>query len=799
MSLLLEPQGSDTFHFPLPEEGATSSSRLADMDNEEIEILKFRGAFLLPPRDLCDDIVDAYFERIHPTIPLINRSLFMRRYNNPLHPPSLLLLQAVLLAGSRVCRNPALMDSTGSSELASLTFFKRVKALYDSNYETDRIAIVQSLILMGWWWEGPEDVTRNSFYWTRVALSVAQGFGLHRSVEKTLMPDIDKRMWKRIWWSLFLRDRWVALSLGRPVLINLEYSDVPMITEEDFNEDEPGFPSPYPPNKINSLYFIYSVKLSEIMGFVLRQHFSVDAENMRRSNKVPSVSHCDMAMVSWMQSLPEELKYKVKDSKAHNFFTALLHAQYYTVLCLVHRSNILHKQQNTNTPYPSWGIAFQAAHMIAKIMENLVQFDEARDCPAFFVYTLLSAMIMLIYQTESPVPTVVESAEKSLQMCSSALKELGRTWLVGRMVLKLFQQISKNKALRDQFVKSAHGTGEYKRHNRTFTLEKPDSNKRQKTGHFSLDMNSAKPNGQPNGQPSVSHSPQLPTGIPKISNPPTDPSVSASQFPTSFQQSAQMFSGNIPTHVVLPTGSSPDFSFVTNTPPQGSNFYENFQPSQLFPEQYERPLPKDVFADTLGFNGNPLNTQLPCVNYSAPMGSGSNASPGDYASSSDYASKLSPANDLSGTFKTQPASSSASHAPHLPPQYPLQNPNPGMNGADIFSDIGLGFGRPNVGMSRTGSISGVAGLNSSAPSSLNLGDWYTYLTSTFPGTEDPQTATEPVGQSKKGVPSPAPGSIGKETGPGQTESPDPKRTDDDDNDDEEGAPIVMKTKPASSN
>lgn len=133
------------------------------------------------------------------------------------------------------------------------------------------------------------------------------------------MPAVDKRIWKRIWWSLFLRDRWAAVALGRPVLINLEDSDVPMITEDDFIEDEPGSPSPYPVNRIHSLYFIHAVKLSEIMGFVLRQHFSVDAENMRRRNKVPSVSHCDMAMVSWMQNLPNELKYKVKDNANHNF------------------------------------------------------------------------------------------------------------------------------------------------------------------------------------------------------------------------------------------------------------------------------------------------------------------------------------------------------------------------------------------------------------------------------------------------------------------------------------------------
>lgn len=84
--------------------------------------------------------------------------------------------------------------------------------------------------------------------------------------------------------------------------------------------------------------------------------------------------------------------------------------------------------------------------MIAKIMENMLDYDEPRDCPAFFVYTLFSAMIMLIYQTESPINTVVDSATKSLQVCFHALKEMGRTWLVGRMVLNCSSSLMKIKA-----------------------------------------------------------------------------------------------------------------------------------------------------------------------------------------------------------------------------------------------------------------------------------------------------------------------------------------------------------------
>lgn len=147
---------TDVVHYPLPENVKGPRARANELDELELRILHERGAFLLPPRQLCDELVDAFFNWIAPVVPVINRSKFMRRYRDSKNPPSLLLLQAILLAGSRVCTNPQLMDANGSTTPAAMTFYKRAKALYDANYEDDRVTIVQALILMGWYWEGPE-------------------------------------------------------------------------------------------------------------------------------------------------------------------------------------------------------------------------------------------------------------------------------------------------------------------------------------------------------------------------------------------------------------------------------------------------------------------------------------------------------------------------------------------------------------------------------------------------------------------------------------------------------------------
>ena len=158
LSLLVKDRHgtTDVVHYPLPENIRGANARLTEPDQMEIDILQQRGAFLLPPKGLCDELVDSFFQWVAPVVPVINKSRFMRRYKDPKNPPSVLLLQAIFLAGSRVCTNPRLMDASGSTTPAAMTFYKRAKALFEANYEDDRITIVQSLLLMGWYWEGPE-------------------------------------------------------------------------------------------------------------------------------------------------------------------------------------------------------------------------------------------------------------------------------------------------------------------------------------------------------------------------------------------------------------------------------------------------------------------------------------------------------------------------------------------------------------------------------------------------------------------------------------------------------------------
>ena len=143
------------------------------------------------------------------------------------------------------------------------------------------------------------------------------------SVESSQLSRQDKRLWKRVWWSLFTRDRSVAVALGRPVSINTDDSDVEMITEEDFIEDEGDPANDYQHEAVHIQFFLQYVKLCEIMGLVLSQQYSV-ASKARRTNAI-DLTHSDMALADWLRNCPREVYW---ERSRHHFWSALLHSNY---------------------------------------------------------------------------------------------------------------------------------------------------------------------------------------------------------------------------------------------------------------------------------------------------------------------------------------------------------------------------------------------------------------------------------------------------------------------------------------
>ena len=146
------------------------------------EPVSLREAFIMPPREVADELIRAFFDVIHPAFPVFDRKNFIRLYHQGQASP--LVLQAIFLLGFTI-GSENLVKAAGYSERATArkTHYLRTKALYDADYENDRLNLVVVLLLLGFWWGSHED-QKDTCYWISCATAVAQSLGMHRSYVK---------------------------------------------------------------------------------------------------------------------------------------------------------------------------------------------------------------------------------------------------------------------------------------------------------------------------------------------------------------------------------------------------------------------------------------------------------------------------------------------------------------------------------------------------------------------------------------------------------------------------------------
>lgn len=221
----------------------TTPRTTAHISESTLRYLREEGALDLPNLETCLPAIKAYFTWFHPCFPVIDRADFIRRLTSSPADISPLLLQAMLFIGATYC-DTATISAMGFSDRsdAKRQLYGKARVLFHADWETDRMALIQALFLISFWRGGPSDV-RDVRYWLGVVITLAESLGLHRSSSKVMAGRrVDPRlarMRRRIWWSIYMRERQAAASLGLPSRIRDEDCDIEALNLEDM-EDEVG-------------------------------------------------------------------------------------------------------------------------------------------------------------------------------------------------------------------------------------------------------------------------------------------------------------------------------------------------------------------------------------------------------------------------------------------------------------------------------------------------------------------------------------------------------------------------------
>ncbi|EED17441.1 acetamidase regulatory protein, putative [Talaromyces stipitatus ATCC 10500] len=406
-----------------------------------------------PAKDIRDDFVEAYFEKINPYFPVVNECEFRARYRDVDNQPPLLLLHAVLLAGAHVSGHPKAMQAR---HVVKAVIFRRAKYVFDMRHENDRMHLVQAALLFTWHLQNGDTASSNSYFWLGVACRIAFGIGMHRNQlndppNPGRMPISDRRLWRRVWWTLFQVEIMSALEHGRPSMIRVDDFDQEPLSPEDFVPENGTVDS-----NIDYDYCARNIALCHIALELIE----LSAPRVSPASRQSRMASINAQLVSWMLSLPT--------NNTESFGALNLRLLYNTVV--MHFCRMITPecgsplQQIDGTEKISLG----ARNSIITSLETLQGKGMLSQCH----FTAVTAITAAAIQVAKDIQQALEGNQAMIAVndihlldtvCSVA-EQLSKYWPSAESVMKLFRSLSQ------QFTTALNGMRDGYRYTRSEDL-----------------------------------------------------------------------------------------------------------------------------------------------------------------------------------------------------------------------------------------------------------------------------------------------------------------------------------------
>ncbi|XP_044718997.1 fungal specific transcription factor domain-containing protein [Hirsutella rhossiliensis] len=393
--------------FPIP--GSPRSQSQAQTEGAGISAgtmryLRDEGALTLPDLQTCLPALQAYFTWFHPSFPILDRAEITRRL--AAMDISRFLLQAMLFIGATYCDDETVvaMGFQDRSEAKRL-LYTRARLLFHADWEKDEMILIQSIFLMSFWRGGPADV-RDVRYWLGVVITLAESYGLHRSPKSSASKNIHMtRMRRRIWWSIYVRERQVAAAMGLPSRIRDEDCDIEPLSANDLESEV------YCSNILlfgscqpeHITYAIKMVEIARLLGRIIDLHFSPG----QPASTPADVQGLDKSLEAWKNSLPDTMK----------------------------NSFLRHEEGNKCNQ-----VVTNAACRISRIAEDMSTHGTLRYGQMHLITSLFAALCIHAISIRRGSGVSRRIAEHRAQMSLLCLKEIQKYWRINNNVLDLFLQ-----------------------------------------------------------------------------------------------------------------------------------------------------------------------------------------------------------------------------------------------------------------------------------------------------------------------------------------------------------------------
>ncbi|KAL4789070.1 fungal-specific transcription factor domain-containing protein [Aspergillus venezuelensis] len=379
------------------------------------------GAYDTLDPKVSEQLIQIFFELIHPVAPILNQRNFYLQHNAGRTPP--LLLQAIYLVAFLHCEQSVLTAAGFENRyIATFICYQRAKALYDANVESDAIVVLQALYYLSFWWETPTQ-QKDMWYWTGVVVSLAQSLGMHQEKTYTKLDNSRKQLWRRLWWSIYVRKpaTFTILAYRRIPHVNDDYCTTNRLTEQDFEDEAPKTSDLSGPTSSGKECALHTIYLAELCLRVGKCHRSLNQGHPDLPTALKELNDLE----AWRTSVPKEIQCPRGTFTLQNgFLSSLLHLRICTFQILLRRNYFQNsKIMAMGTP------VFDASVQIVRILEDLLSSELLAACPLRVLPAVFAALSVLIKNLCRSTPSEMNdvSAHRAY-LCMLVLSKLIEYW-----------------------------------------------------------------------------------------------------------------------------------------------------------------------------------------------------------------------------------------------------------------------------------------------------------------------------------------------------------------------------------
>ncbi|KAL2818658.1 fungal-specific transcription factor domain-containing protein [Aspergillus granulosus] len=419
----------------------------ATLADEDVQFLAHKGVFSLPDAKLRNELLRTFVHHVHPYLPVLDLPVFLEAIanNDGRTRVSLLLFYAAMFS-SIAFVDPKHIQRAGytSRRVARQEFFRKARLLYDLDVEQDRIVLIQSVLLMTYWHETPDD-PKDFRHWLEIALSQATMVAFPNTSEWA-SNGTQQSLWKRIWWCMYTRDRLNALNLRRAPIISDADFTVPLPTLADFDIER------YPATVTRMLggcevlqRVDYQQQLAQM--FIEKAKFCCTISGMILSiaNASPispeAFTQYIQALEDWQANLPLAIQYHAPSSYLSEGERMLFAYRAWLKMLFLAASGALHRQnpqQKTDTD-PEGTSLQSLSRSIVGVAEGLHQLDLVHCLPTTTVGLLMPVLATHFMNIRSETPDLWRNAFQSLYQCMKVLEKLGEVYMLAESMATFFQ------------------------------------------------------------------------------------------------------------------------------------------------------------------------------------------------------------------------------------------------------------------------------------------------------------------------------------------------------------------------